>query len=376
MDKRLHSGFSLVEILVGLVIGMLAMLAIFQTLALFESQRRTTGEGAQMQQNGLAALYMLEQDIRLGGFGLIGNGSMPCFNINAYGSPQSIFQSIPVRIQDGGTGSDTLITARFDSDTGGVATGGGRAILANGVSALPASITVDTGEGFKARDYILITQSGLSCSLLQVSSTYAYVPGGNPTSIPVQAVANTAGTAATPTFPNYTGSSATPYATIVDLGPTDPFVTSSFYVSNGSLVESDNGATAVPLASVIVNLQAQYGVAPAGSQSISCWTDATGSNCSPASGDWSNPTSADFARIKAIKIAVVARSDLKEKPSGGAAACNTTTTEPISWSAVGLPAGSSAPPAIDLSSDPDWQCYRYKVYSTIIPLRNVIWGNL
>ena len=114
MDKRLQGGFSLVEILVGLVIGMLAMLAIFQTLALFESQRRTTGEGAQMQQNGLAALYMLEQDIRLGGFGLIDNGSMPCFNINAYGSPQSIFQSIPVRIQDGGTGSDTLITARFD----------------------------------------------------------------------------------------------------------------------------------------------------------------------------------------------------------------------------------------------------------------------
>ncbi|MHB1299821.1 MAG: PilW family protein [Burkholderiales bacterium] len=376
MDKRLQGGFSLVEILVGLVIGMLAMLAIFQTLALFESQRRTTGEGAQMQQNGLAALYMLEQDIRLGGFGLIDNGSMPCFNINAYGSPQSIFQSIPARIQDGGTGSDTLITARFDSDTGGIATGGGRAILANGVSALPAAITVDTGEGFKANDYILITQPSLSCSLLQVSGTYAYVPGGDPTSIPVQGVVNAAGTAAAPTFPNYTGSSVTPYATIVDLGPTDPFVTASFYVSNGSLVESDNGATAVPLASVIVNLQAQYGVAPAGSQSISCWTDATGSNCSPASGDWSNPTSADFARIKAIKIAVVARSDLKEKPSGGATACNTTTLAPISWSSVGLPAGSSAPPTIDLSSDPDWQCYRYKVYSTIIPLRNVIWGNL
>ena len=265
MDKTKQSGFSLIEILVGLVIGLVAMLAIFQTLALFESQRRTTGAGADMQQSGLTALYALEQDIRLGGFGLIDNGSMPCFNINAYGSPQSIFQSIPARIQDGGTGSDTLITARFDSDTGGIATGGGRAILANGVSALPAAITVDTGEGFKANDYILITQSSLSCSLLQVSSTYAYVPGGDPTSIPVKGVVNAAGTAAAPTFPNYTGSSVTPYATIVDLGPTDPFVTASFYVSNGSLVESDNGATAVPLASVIVNLQVQYGVAPAGS---------------------------------------------------------------------------------------------------------------
>ncbi|HQT27133.1 MAG TPA: prepilin-type N-terminal cleavage/methylation domain-containing protein, partial [Burkholderiales bacterium] len=89
MDRKGQKGFSIVEILVGLVIGMLALLAIFQTLALFENQRRTTSSGANMQQNGLSALYTLEQDIRLGGYGLIDNGSMPCFDINAYGSPQS-----------------------------------------------------------------------------------------------------------------------------------------------------------------------------------------------------------------------------------------------------------------------------------------------
>lgn len=376
MDKRRQSGFSLVEILVGLVIGMLAMLAIFQTLALFESQRRTTGAGAQMQQSGLAAIYILEQDIRLGGFGLIDNGGMPCFNINAYGSPQSVFQSVPLQIVDGGTGSDTLVTARFDSDTGGIATGGGRAILTTSLAAVPTTLPVDTGRGFKPNDYILIAQSGLDCSLLQVSGTYAYA--GDPTNVPVQAVANSAGTASAATFPSYTGSATNPasYATIVDLGQTDSFITSRYYVSSGTLLESDNGGAGVPLASVIVNIQAQYGVAPAGSQSISCWTDAKGSNCAPASGDWSNPTSADFERVKAIRIAVVARSDLKEKPTGGATSCNTTTTAPVSWPSLGVPAGSSPPPVVDLSSDTDWQCYRYKVYSTIVPLRNVMWGNL
>lgn len=371
-----QKGMSLVEILVGLVIGLLAMLAIFQTLAFFESQRRTTGEGAAMQQNGLSALYTLEQDIRLGGFGLVDNGNMPCFNINAYGTSQSIFQSVPVRIQDGGTGPDTLITVRLDSDTGGMVTGGNRAQLAAPVSSLPASITVDTGVGLHANDYIMISQSGLACSLLQVTS----ISG---TTVNVQAVSNPAGSAGTPAFPSYSGNAATPYATIVDIGPPPPacnpasnpcppaFVMTAYGISGGSLMETVNSGTSTPLAANIVNIQAQYGVAPAGSQSITCWTNATGNTCSPASGDWANPTSADFQRIKAIRIAVVAKSALKEKPKGSA--CDATTSAPAAWPSV---TGQTAPPTIDLSSDANWKCYRYKVYSTIVPLRNVMWGNL
>ncbi len=379
MDRKRQEGFSLVEVLVGLVIGLLAMLAVFQTLALFESQRRTTSEGADMQQNGLSALYALEQDIRLGGYGLIDNGSMPCFTINAYGSPQSIFQSVPIQIADGGTGgSDTLVTARLDSDTGGVATGGGRAQI---ISASQSSITVDTGRGLKANDYILISQPpNLACSLLQVSSTYSYptpvpTPAPDPSTISLVAVANPAGTSGTPSFPSYSGNTSNPYAVIVDIGQSAPFVTSTYSVSSGNLVESDNGGAAQAVTGNIVNIQAQYGVAPAGSQSINCWTDAVGSHCSPSSGDWANPSSADFERVKAIRIAIVARSDLKEKPSSGTT-CNATATAPTAWPSAGLPPGSSNPPTIDLSSDPNWQCYRYKVYSTIVHLRNVIWGNL
>lgn len=370
MDRRGQKGFSLVEILVGLVIGLLAMLAIFQTLALFESQRRTTSAGADMQQNGLSALYTLEQDIRLGGYGLIDNGSMPCFNVNAYGSPQSVFQSIPIQIKDGGTGSDTLVTARLDSDTGGVAAGGGRAQLAAAVSAIPASITVDTNEGVHNGDYIMLSETGLDCSLLEVTGL------SGTTTVNVQAVANAAASSGSPTFPNYNGNSASPYGIVVDIGQSAPFVTSTYSVSSdGNLVQSDNGGTTQPVVANIVNVQAQYGVAPAGSQSINCWTDATGSKCAPSSGDWANPTSADFERVKAIRIAVVARSELKEKPSSGTA-CNATQTAPAAWPSAGLPAGSSNPPTITLSSDTNWQCYRYRVYSTIVPLRNVIWGNL
>lgn len=376
-----QKGMSLVEILVGLVIGLLAMLAIFQTLALFESQRRTTGAGADMQQNGLSALYALEQDIRLGGFGLIDNGlvvngtqsqgSIPCQKIDDFVTP-SVFQSIPIRIQDGGTGlSDTLITARLDSDVGGMATGTARAYLNAAAASNSNAITVDTGKGLKAKDYILVSQAGLDCALFRVDSAYAYA-GTDPTTITVAPAAIAAGnTSLNPAAQNYSAG-----AEIIDIGQNNPIMTSTYSVSSGNLVETDNNSsTSIPQGANIVNIQAQYGVAPAGSQSISCWTNAAGSACNPASGDWANPSPADFQRIKAIRIAVVAKSALKEKPRSGST-CDATTSAPATWPASGLPAGSSSPPTIDLSSDANWKCYRYRVYWTVVPLRNVIWGNL
>jgi type IV pilus assembly protein PilW len=29
---------------------------------------------------------------------------------------------------------------------------------------------------------------------------------------------------------------------------------------------------------------------------------------------------------------------------------------------------------ISLTHVPDWRCYRYRSYETVVPLRNVIWG--
>ena len=397
---RYQKGFSLVEILVGLVIGLVAMLAIFQTLALFEAQRRTTGAGADMQQSGLSALYNLEQDIRLGGFGLVKpgivfnktrlQGSIPCQKIDAFGN-SSTFQSIPVQIQDGGGGlSDTLVTARLDTALGGVTTGQmhgylvdapGAAAGTTTYSGSSSSITVDTGKALKANDYILVSQPPSDCTLMQVASTYNYAAlaaPADPTTVSVGSASNPAGnTSAAPTAATYT-----PGAEIIDIGKSNPFVISTFAVSSGNLVETDNNASSsTPLAANIVNIQAQYGVAPSGSQSINCWTDATGTNCNPASSTgWASPSPADYQRIKAIRIAVVARSPLKEKATGtsatGAAACNITTTAPATWPSAGLPTGSSSPPSVDLTADANWQCYRYKVYWTVVPIRNVIWGNL
>jgi len=55
-------------------------------------------------------------------------------------------------------------------------------------------------------------------------------------------------------------------------------------------------------------------------------------------------------------------SALSEKATGAGGTCETTMAFPT-WSGG----------TFDLSADPNWQCYRYRVFETTVPLRNWIW---
>jgi len=107
----------------------------------------------------------------------------------------------------------------------------------------------------------------------------------------------------------------------------------------------------------VVDIQAQYGVSDAASNNkVTTWVDATGG--------WSaGGLVNDRNRIKAVRVAIVARNGLLEKD-------NVTSNAPVAWvGTVGSPA-----PIIDLTGIPDWQRYRYRVYETIVPVRNMIWS--
>lgn len=327
---RRHRGFTMIEMMVGLALGLLASLAIFTAVSSFESQRRITAGGADMQQNGLLALYFLEQDLRMAGFGLIDGstvpGRLPCVKVNNV-------NIAPVSIVDGGgSASDTLTTHRLDSDTGGIVTGGIAAKLTSPLSTIASitSMTVDTAAAIHQNDYLLVPDANMNCTQVKATS----IPTVSPTPV-------------------------TPVSTIINLGQGVPSFPAMQYQldANFNLNHSDDGGkTWTPVAANIVKLQAQYGIADGGSQSVTCWTNASGSAC--AGTDWANPPAADINRIKAIRIAIVARSAQRSNA--------VVTTAAPGWYGG----------AIDLSSIANWQNYRYKVYQTVIPVRNVIWGNL
>ena len=375
--SRAQRGVTLIELMIGLALGLIASLAIFSTISSFEAQRRTTASGMDMQQNGLMALYSIDQDIRMAGFGLIDSsttpGSMPCSKINAYGTA-SVWNSAPVVIANNASAGNDIITVnRLNSDTGGIVTGGKAAGLAANMNSGDTSISVDTSEALHTNDFILVSQANLDCSLFKVSA----IPSA--TSVTVVNVANAIGdTAQTPTFPA-SGYSAAASAVVADLGPassasaantfgstnpatTPTFATTKYQINtNLDLIRTeDNGTTWNTVASDIVAIAAQYGVANAGSPTVNCWTDATGTACSGT--NWASPPPADVRRIKAIQVAIVARST---QPAGSC----TASTQPTTWAGI----------TANLSGIANWGwggCYRYKVYQTIIPIRNVIWGNL
>ncbi len=130
--------------------------------------------------------------------------------------------------------------------------------------------------------------------------------------------------------------------------------------ANNELAVSDSTAplafTTASLASDIVMLKAQYGIANADSQTVNAWVSAT------AASGWNVLTPALLKRIKAVRVVIVARSAKMEAPG-------TTTVAPVAWP-------DAASPLIDLSANPDWQRYRYRTYQLVIPIRNVIWANV
>ncbi|MDH4062734.1 MAG: hypothetical protein OEU94_18140, partial [Aquincola sp.] len=63
-------GVTLIELLVGMVVGMLAVLLISQVLLVSEGQKRTTTGGADAQVNGALALYSIQRDVQMAGYGI------------------------------------------------------------------------------------------------------------------------------------------------------------------------------------------------------------------------------------------------------------------------------------------------------------------
>ena len=67
--RRLSSGFSLVEIMVGMVIGMLGIIVMMQMYSVSEGQKRSATGAGEAQNNGAIALYGMQRDIRQAGYG-------------------------------------------------------------------------------------------------------------------------------------------------------------------------------------------------------------------------------------------------------------------------------------------------------------------
>lgn len=149
----------------------------------------------------------------------------------------------------------------------------------------------------------------------------------------------------------------------------------------------DNNNLPIVIGNNVMAVQAQYGVATMPNGPVTAWVNANNKNADKI--DWANPTPEQAALIKAVRIAVVTRSAALEKPEdtnkdGVVDALDAPTQACADSSKVKLFDGpciwtdrdDNIGFKLDLSGTTNWNWYRYRTYESVIPLRNVIWGNV
>lgn len=154
-SKSVQRGLTLVELLVGLATGLVVLLVVSQVMQSFEGQKRTSTGGNDSQTNGAVALYLLEQEIRMAGYGLFGPEGAYCRNgINIYKNNgvagevvMNAVSLVPARITDGGGGADSIVLMRSE--------GAGDALPLSIVKGMPqpsSVVTVGSDGGLQEGD--------------------------------------------------------------------------------------------------------------------------------------------------------------------------------------------------------------------------------
>jgi type IV pilus assembly protein PilW len=408
-------GFSLVELMVAMLIGLIGMIIIFQVFEVSEGIKRTTTSGGDAQQNGAVALYLIERDLRNAGMGFNDTPTAGCQIIGSdskratpnFPTAPNTLLLVPARIISTGVATDADQLSIFY---------GSKASVVNATDLQPPympnptdPLTVRNPYGYRPGDIILLQDPGTPtpCSIIEVTGTPASAP-------PAPAPANLAhgtsvytlisGVAKTPRFNPAGGLPATYTAAggatkVFNLGnmhepagSPDLPVHNTYAIVNRSLQLTSlfvpNTASASPLVNTvadnIVHMRALYGidtgpfnVAGDGDGIVDTFVDAATFNAMVVNG-----LTPPWRYTLAVRVAVVARSALAEKPSEGASGCDATTDGSESppgadrrprWTGPGpvLPPAAQVP--FNLTADPDWKCYRYRVFETTVPMRNWIW---
>src|ERR1035437_1308770 len=106
MRIKANAGFSLVDVMVGMVIALLGIIIIFQVFSVSEGIKRTTTSGGDALQNGASALFALERSLKEAGYGIFSS-------INLAPLPADPLGTAPVTIAPGAANASDSITIRY-----------------------------------------------------------------------------------------------------------------------------------------------------------------------------------------------------------------------------------------------------------------------
>ncbi len=354
--NRPAAGFGLVEVMVSLAIGMIAVIIMLQVFALSEQRKRTTTGGGDAQSTAAIALNQLQHDVGQAGFGI---SAVSLFNCN--------------------------LTWKLPSGTN-IAT----AMPLAPVTVNPATTVVPAGDA--NTDTLLVVYGntngqpqgsviqGQSSTLYAMQKATSFAIGDRVIAAPATCTTTTNLTLDSITSvasPNLTVATGGTGSTLYNLGPTPSVL--AYAVRRGNLTVCDyrvndcglaastsDSSIWAPIANNVVSMRAVY------------WRDtSTLMDGIPDVHDQTTPTTAcGWARISALGLVLVARSTQYEK--GIVTATGLNTPMPVNaptWSenATAAIVGATGGLGPNTSADEPWKHYRYKVFETVMPIRNVGW---
>ena len=403
----------MVELLVAMLIGLIGMIIIFQVFEVSEGIKRSTTSGGDAQQNGVIALYSMERDFKNAGMGFNDTTFVGC-NIVGYDNkratpdfpPAGVTMKLaPVFITSGAaTTAPDQISVLYGSQpqaAGSVPLFSDMDATKNGAD----DLFITNPFGYSTGDLLVLVEpaTAKNCSVMEVTKINA-----NQLTHDLNAYL-AAGSARNPRFNKagglgvfYQGVGTANVSRAFNLGnlyyvppggtaPVNLPVYNLYAIANGSLTATSqfqvvNGQPVVTsIADNIVHMRALYGL----DDGINDAVTVTYNIGAPVKGDGIVDRYVDaatfnalvpvpWANLIAVRIAVVSRSALPEKPSSGKLSdpCDATVSEP-QWTGTPWAGALNYKTRLDVSSivaaPDDWKCYRYRVFETTIPLRNWIW---
>ena len=416
IDNLQQAGFTLIELMVGLVIGLIASLVVMQTFSEFEGNKRSTTGTSDAQTSGSIGLYMVQRELQFAGYGIpMMSGTMPAVNLKPYEviykdnsaltqaqidanrvteeanylikvaadktfvSGGSVYSALKCNFPAdlavdadnnaataeilksdivnpvtvvNGAVSDSIIIRYGDTTRGALATN-----ISKTLGVAP-TVLVNNNLGCRPDDTVLIVNpvdpsDTAVCDITKITSTLAELNSAQHDRVKLASLA------------------------AIDAGSIEQRLTCLGNVReitfdvNANQLRRTNQTTGVqePVLNEIVSLQAQYGISASPNSEIvdpsnlGSWVNATGVWVNPPNtGNVCSPIVANRNCIKAVRIAIVARNNLLEK-TAVSQACNGNATNSARVCVFG---GNMN------FANADWPNYRYRVYEVVVPLKNVL----
>jgi type IV pilus assembly protein PilW len=368
MTRRIiQRGFTIIELMVGLVIGLITCAAIMQIMVTSEGVKRTTTSAINAQVNGSLALGAMVTPIQSAGYGF---SSLPtiigCTLENAY-KGSSLTDMPPALVP-------VIITAGADAKTPDSirSIAGNKAsysvpirVVSPGYKPADQVIPVASVRGVKGPDaartsspagdlMVLAADASSACQLFQVSS--------DSTTAQINRVDD--GVWNPGRFPSASYADGAFAINLGSLSDNTFSISGSDLMQKSLFVEADGSASykTNPIFNNIVHLIALYGKDTDGDGKVDTWDKITPT------------TNAGWLQVIAVRLAIVSRSTQMEKEdvTFESPSVDVGTTGSFAGSSV---CGSSKCLAIDVSYLPDWKKYRYRTFDTTIPLRNMLWSS-